>query len=269
VNATPSAAKGALGDATIHEDWVAKYRTPEAQKFYEMAFDAVVGELRAAPGSTVLDAGCGSCAKSVLLAARGLHVVGADFSNDALRLAERVVEAHGMTDRITLRQADLTALPFRDGEFAHIVCWGVLMHVPDVERAFAELARVLAPGGTLVISEGNMHSLQAAALRWARRLLGRGRGVVERTPAGLVTHEDTAHGALVTRESDMSWYAREGQRRGLRLRKRIAGQFTEIYVLLPWQTARRAVHAFNKLWFRYVGLAGPAFANMLVFDKQS
>ena len=257
-----------MADATIHEQWVSAYRTPEAQGFYEVAFDEITRRLNPAPGATILDAGCGSCAKSVLLAARGFNVVGVDFSADALTLAEGTIRHHGVEQRISLRQGDLLNLPFKDGEFSYILCWGVLMHVPNVEGALAELARVLKPGGMLVTSEANMYSLQSLSLRWLKRLLGKGRGRVVRTPAGLVNHEKTTHGELVTRETDVAWYTAECRRLGLTRVARVAGQFTELYVVAPWRPLRRMMHAWNHLWFRFVRMPGPAVANILIFRKQ-
>jgi SAM-dependent methyltransferase len=258
----------ALADATIHQHWVSAYRTPEAQLFYEMAFDEVAARLAPPPDAIILDAGCGSCAKSILLARRGFRVVGTDFSCDALALAEKTIREQKLAGRITLRQGDLLNLPFRDAEFPYVICWGVLMHIPDFQRALSELARVLAPGGRMVISEGNMYSMQAVALHTLKRVLRRGRGQMVRTPAGLESHEETGHGKLVTRQMDMPWFVDECGRRGLRLEARTAGQFTETYVLLPWRWARRLVHAFNHFWFRFVRLPGPAFANILIFEKR-
>lgn len=266
---TSQGASGALADATIHEQWVAAYRTPEAQGFYVLAFDEVVRRLAAPPGAVILDAGCGSCAKSVLLAARGLNVVGMDFAPDALAMAAENLRRHGLTDRVQLKQGDLLAMPFPDGSFPYAICWGVLMHVPNVEGALSELARVVAPGGLLVTSEANMHSLQSRAMRVARRVLGRGRGRLERTPAGLVNHETTAHGELVTRETDVAWYVAELDRLGFDLEARLPGQFTELYVVAPWKPLRRLIHAFNHFWFRWVRWAPPAVANLLVFRKRA
>jgi SAM-dependent methyltransferase len=260
----------AMANSDIHSKWVSMYRTPEAQAFYEMAFDEIARRLAAPPDSVILDAGCGSCAKSVLLADRGFRVMGMDFSADALGLAREFVRKQGFEGRITLRQGDLLNLPFKDGEFSYVICWGVLMHVPDVQRALAELARVLKPGGVLVTSEANMHSLQSTGMRWLKRLLGRpSRGRVVRTPAGLENHEQTEHGQLVTRETDIAWYAAELDGHGLDLSARLSGQFTELYVVAPWQPVRRLIHAWNRVWFSTVRAARPAVANILIFRKRA
>lgn len=259
----------AMADVNIHAKWAATYRSAEAQAFYEMAFDDIARRLAAPRDAVILDAGCGSCAKSVLLASRGFRVVGMDFSADALALAGETMRRHGVEDRITVRQGDLLSIPFKDGEFSYVMCWGVLMHVPDVQRAMAELARVLKPGGILVTSEANMYSLQAMGMRWLKRLLGRGRGRIERTPAGLVNHEQTEHGELVTRETDLSWYGAELNRLGLDVTARLSGQFTELYVLTPWRPVRRLIHAWNHFWFSAVGFARPAVANIVIARKRA
>ena len=259
----------AMGSADIHSKWVSMYRTSEAQAFYEMAFDEIARRLGAPKDAVILDAGCGSCAKSVLLAQRGFHVVGVDFSADALSLAGDVIKKHGVEERITVRQGDLLKLQFKDGEFPYVICWGVLMHVPDIKQALAELGRVVKPGGVLVTSEANMHSMQSVAIRFLKKLLGRGRGRLVRTPAGLENFERTEQGELVTRETDISWYTAELNRNGFDRQARIAGQFTELYVVAPSQGIRRLIHLWNKLWFRTIGFAGPAVANILIFRKRS
>lgn len=257
-----------MADSAIHQKWVSTYRTTEQHAFYELAFDKIARRLSAPPDSTILDAGCGSCAKSILLASRGFRVVGTDFSERALELAAATVQANRLEDRVFLRQGDILKLPFADCEFRYVLCWGVLMHVPDVQRALSELSRVVAPGGLLVLSEGNMYSVQAVALRIAKQLLGRGRGRVIRTAAGIETIEETDHGTLSTRHTDMTWLIGECDRLGLRLKSRMAGQLTELYVVASAKFLKRTIHAVNNFWFRYVGLAKPAFGNILIFEKR-
>ena len=78
------------------------------------------------------------------------------------------------------------------------------MHVPDVGQAISELARVVPPGGVIAVSEGDMHSLQATALRLVKKALGRERAKIVRTPAGLEFWEETEFGQLLTRQADIS-----------------------------------------------------------------
>jgi hypothetical protein len=92
---------------------------------------------------------------------------------------------------------------------------------------------------------------------------------VERTPAGLVNHEHTEHGELVTRETDIRWYTAELNRLGLDVTARLSGQFTELYVVAPWRPIRRLIHAWNHFWFSAVGFARPAVANIVIARKRA
>lgn len=258
-----------LAQPEVHRQWAGNYRTPDNEAFYERAFDLITAELHPPAGATFLDAGCGSCAHTVRLARRGFDVCAVDFSESALDMARSQLEATGLDERITLHREDLTRLSFADGSFDYAICWGVLMHVPDVAQAVAELSRVLRPGGRLVVSEGNVGSLEARTRRGLQRLLGRGGADVKETPAGLERWKDSAGGRLVTRQADVDWLVSAFASRGLRLSKRVAGQFSESYTFLPARPLKRLVHAFNGFWFARVRAPGPAVANLLFFEKQA
>jgi ubiquinone/menaquinone biosynthesis C-methylase UbiE len=96
-------------------------------------------------GIALLDAWTGRFAE--FLARRGHQVIGVDSSPDMLAHARRRVpdgEFHlGALDR----------LPLADDSADVIVCALALVHVPDLQRVLAEFARVLRPGGDLVISD--------------------------------------------------------------------------------------------------------------------
>ncbi|WP_062485704.1 class I SAM-dependent methyltransferase [Candidatus Nitrospira inopinata] len=252
----------------IHQKWVANYRTPEMQAFYDMAFDKIVKLLDAPRDSMILDAGCGSCAKSVLLASKGFRVTAVDYSADALKLAKETIYAQGLADRVTLKQEDLLGLSFPDRSFQYALCWGVLMHIPDVQRALSELARIVKPGGILVLSEGNVNSMQAKLMRTLKKLLRRERAEVRHIPAGIEYLEKTDQGTLLTRQTNMSWLITECDRLGFDVKARIAGQFTELYVAVPWRPFKTLLHGLNSLWFQHVGWAGPAFGNILILEKR-
>lgn len=96
------------------------------------------------PGARLLDAGCGTGNNLAHLAARG-RPFGVDLSEEALRFC--------LTRRVTVARASVLALPFRDGSFDLVTSFDVLYHrwVSDDRAAAAELARVLAPGGLLLV----------------------------------------------------------------------------------------------------------------------
>ena len=99
------------------------------------------------PGDRVLDACCGTGDLALADAAAGGTVTGLDFSE---RMLERARRKAGDVDWV---RGDLLALPFADATFdAATVGFGV-RNVGDLERALAELRRVLAPGGRIAILE--------------------------------------------------------------------------------------------------------------------
>jgi SAM-dependent methyltransferase len=106
---------------------------------------------RLADGRRVLDAGCGlGYGSKMLLRAGAAEVVGVD-------IAEPVVEAASAAEEpgLTFQSADVAALHFEDGRFDLIVCLEVIEHVHEPQRVIGELARLLAPGGILVVSSPN------------------------------------------------------------------------------------------------------------------
>ena len=97
--------------------------------------------------STVLDAACGSGRHSVDLAARGHAVIGVDQSLEMLTLArEKVPDGRFLP-------GDLSALPLDDASVDAALCALALVHVVDVRQAIGELARVVRPGGRIVITD--------------------------------------------------------------------------------------------------------------------
>ena len=100
------------------------------------------------PGARVLDAGCGNGIYLRALRERRINAVGCDRSPGMLRAA-----AHP-----ALINADVTALPVRDGAFGVVLAAHLLDLVPDRGTAIRELGRVLAPGGTCVaVTTGPQH----------------------------------------------------------------------------------------------------------------
>jgi SAM-dependent methyltransferase len=105
------------------------------------------------PAGRALDAACGTGRHARHLVDRGHEVLGVDLSAYMLRrAAENVPDARFV-------EGDLRDLPAEDGRFDLAVCALALAHLPDVAEGIAELARILRPGGRLVLSV--LHPLQA------------------------------------------------------------------------------------------------------------
>ena len=102
------------------------------------------------PHGDVFEIGAGSGAMAAELLARydQLSMTVADFDQEMVDAAFARLAAFG--DRVTVRQADATALPFPDGSFDAVLSWIMLHHTVEWDKAFAEAVRVLRPGGHLV-----------------------------------------------------------------------------------------------------------------------
>ena len=127
--------------------------------------------LACAPGERVGDFGCGQSLFYDALREQSPPPTFLDYSLNALRSID-----YGLRLR-----ADLHQLPLRSGVYDRIACIGVLHHLPERERVLREMARVLRPGGQLVLGVYAARSLQSALRRlhelarwrlWRRTLLG-------------------------------------------------------------------------------------------------
>lgn len=112
----------------------------------------ILDALRLRGGKLVLDVGCGTGADVVEIARR----VGPDGRVTGIDVSETMVaEAHRRTAGTSLpvefEVGDAQALRFTDGTFDACRAERVLMHVPDAERALAELVRVTKPGGRVAV----------------------------------------------------------------------------------------------------------------------
>ncbi|MFH1037416.1 MAG: methyltransferase domain-containing protein [PVC group bacterium] len=108
------------------------------------------------PGSMVLEAGCGVGAQTVTLARNspGARIVSIDQSEESIARAEKRVSGEGVTN-VTFRKADIYQLPFDRQSFDHVFVCFLLEHLPSPADALLRLKKILKPGGTITVIEGD------------------------------------------------------------------------------------------------------------------
>lgn len=105
-------------------------------------------------GKDILDIGCGSGGITLhLVASHGAaSAIGFDVERPVVEAARRRAKAQGLTERASFVQAPPGRLPFADASFDVVFSKDALLHVPDKDALFAEIFRVLKPGGVFAAS---------------------------------------------------------------------------------------------------------------------
>jgi MPBQ/MSBQ methyltransferase len=118
------------------------------------ATDALAAMAGIGAGRRVLDVGSGVGGPARRLADRfGAAVTGIELSETLHRTAVRLTDLVGLGGTVTLVNGSALSLPFGDGGFDAVVVQHVAMQISEKDRLFAELARVVRPGGCLALHE--------------------------------------------------------------------------------------------------------------------
>lgn len=259
-------ARSVFEKENTYATWDTDYYTPVTEHYYDRQVARMLRDLRVPPGERVLDAGCGPGVHAVRAAKAGFRVHAADFSAVALKEAAARVARAGVASSVTFERADLTALPFPDGAYRAIFSWGVVIHIPEVDRALAELARVLDPGGRLALYVTNGAALDPRLEWFARWLLRRPHPAAERLLLG-TRHWYTLHGeTLCLWRFDVPALTRRLAELGLVFVRRRAGELSDVQRRAPGPL-RALLQRVNNLYAR-LGLPPQlATANLLIFEK--
>lgn len=153
------AAVDELDAADGYASWSAIYDTLPSS-YIEVEEPLVHEVLDRVPAGVALDAACGTGRQSLALTSRGFRTIGVDQSPQML------AKARAHAPDADYRVGRLESLPVDDDSIDLAVCSLAMTHLPELDAAVAELARVVKPGGTVVISD--MHpfviSLQGQCL---------------------------------------------------------------------------------------------------------
>jgi ubiquinone/menaquinone biosynthesis C-methylase UbiE len=118
-----------------------------------------VESLALAPGSHVLEVGCGAGFMSIALAQRGYHVHAIDSVEAMVEQTRRHVSEVGIDELLYLNTGDVYALAFEDESFDLVIAVGVIPWLEQPELAIQEMARVTRPGGYLILTADNRSRL--------------------------------------------------------------------------------------------------------------
>ena len=144
---------------TMSETYVHGYHLQENERLQDQAgtlVDLLHFDTEYPHGSTVLEIGCGVGAQTLTLAQRSpdARFTSIDLSADSILEAKRRANGAGLRN-VEFRQADIFALPFDAESFDHVFVCFVLEHLSRPVAALAILKRLLRPGDTLTVIEGD------------------------------------------------------------------------------------------------------------------
>ncbi|MFD7661819.1 SAM-dependent methyltransferase [Streptomyces sp. NPDC059788] len=193
----------AMHDGTFNTNvHIGYWDTPDSEATIEEAMDRLtdvfIEHIRVDASSHVLDLGCGVGGPGLRVVARtGARVTGISISEEQIKTANRLAAEAGVADRAVFQHGDAMKLPFADASFDAVMALESLCHMPDRQQVLTEIARVLVPGGRLVLTD-----------------------VFERHPRKEVRHPgiDKFCRGLMSTTADIDDYVALLHRAGLRLR---------------------------------------------------
>ncbi|UCH42818.1 MAG: methyltransferase domain-containing protein [Dehalococcoidales bacterium] len=143
---------------------------PDVAFLYRRMNEVTLGALATDKGDKILDVGCGRATDAITLAGEGGRCSGLEPSRKMLELAlESIIRENS---GLNLVQGTGEYLPFGPASFDRVICKGALDHFPSPGKAIEEMARVLKPGGRVIIAVTNFESLGFKLGRQLFKLIG-------------------------------------------------------------------------------------------------
>jgi ubiquinone/menaquinone biosynthesis C-methylase UbiE len=131
------------------------YRRLSRREGWKRFLDKALSQVSA--GTTVLEVGSGTGFMTSILVELGFRVEGIDLSEAMLAVARANLEKEGFGEKVHLSQGDAESLTYPDNHFEVVISRWVLWTLPRPAEAIREMARVLKPGGTVVLIDGSRH----------------------------------------------------------------------------------------------------------------
>lgn len=153
-------------------DNAAEWDALRAQHIPETTVEKHIGELMADDAIDLLvDLGTGTGRMLEIFGSRASKAIGFDVSQDMLALARTKLDEIG-ADNCQVRQGDCNNVPLEDGAATTVILHQVLHFLDDPQRALNEAARIVTPGGHIVIADFGPHEIEELREAHAHRRLG-------------------------------------------------------------------------------------------------
>jgi cyclopropane fatty-acyl-phospholipid synthase-like methyltransferase len=164
-----------VGDNVHLGYWTSPDDPSSVQEATDRLTDLMIERLGIGPGAAVLDLGCGLGAPAIRLGrAADVRVTGVATSKVLVDKAQQAARDAGVDDRVAFEVADALSLPYDDDSFDAVLAIESIVHMTDLPRVFAEIGRVLKPGGRIVLtvffSREPLHGRAAEVVEAYRRL---------------------------------------------------------------------------------------------------
>ena len=154
---TVFAADAVAYHASLADGWERRYQKHSFHTRHTVLMKSLQG--RDLAGTLWLDAGCGTGSMARWLAQRGCSVLGVDAASEMIAAA-RTAQPENRSDRVSfVRITTIAHLELDDRSLDGVLCSSVLEYVPDPTACVTEFARVLKPGGLLLVSVPNRKSI--------------------------------------------------------------------------------------------------------------
>ncbi|MEU5030937.1 SAM-dependent methyltransferase [Streptomyces milbemycinicus] len=153
-----------LGGSTHYGYWTGPDDDSTFEQAADRLTDILTDKLGAGPGDRVLDVGCGQGRPGVRLATRtGAELTGISISARDVEVSNARAEREGCADRVRFQRADAMELPFADNSFDHVFALESIVCVPDRVQVLKQMARVVRPGGSIVLTDFTDRDVEANA----------------------------------------------------------------------------------------------------------
>lgn len=150
-----------LKEKEFHNDSFATNKRKSVDKYYLTArksqkkYESILNGF--APDSKVLEYGCGTGSYSFLLAKKNCQVIGIDISDVGVQMANEKAIEQSLQINLSFMVMNAEKLEFPNNSFDFICGTGIIHHL-DTKKAYAEIYRVLKPGGRAIFSEPLGHN---------------------------------------------------------------------------------------------------------------